>query len=262
MAYYNIVRDYDWTSNPRGSSQRNDAPKIWMLSYDINSNQIMSAAKGFISVATNTQASAKTFYDDMYGKSTTPKDHFWFPYFSDNFRSFGNTFGDTFQSGVGGSGGTLSDMNDQMKQWLGGLADLYNTAMSFVTSQDNPGTYIETPMFYQFEKNDAPVEFSVILSNTLNSDSYLKNSKLIEYLTRINRPLRRNSIAVDPPRIYQIRIHGLRYIRWAYCSNFSVELIGARREIEGVIVPEAYRISMSFQSLTLEHAGFMNYIHT
>lgn len=262
MAYFNIVRDYDWTSSPRGSLHRNDAPKMWLLSYDINSNQIMQAARGFINMSSTISGNADSFYDKMYSDSATPKDHFWFPYFSDNVRSFGNTFGDTFQSGVGGSGGAGNSINEKIKGFVGELANLYDSYQSLTTKQDNPGTYIETPMFYQFDKSDSPVEFSIILSNTLNPDSYIKNSKLIEYLTRINRPFRKNSIAVDPPRIYQIRIHGLRYIRWAYCNNFSVNLIGARKEIDGVIVPEAYQISMSFQSLTLEHAGFMNKIHT
>jgi hypothetical protein len=79
---------------------------------------------------------------------------------------------------------------------------------------------------------------------------------LVQRLTYINRPLRKNSIAVDPPRIYQVRVPGHRLIRWAYCSQFSVNFIGTRRIINDVIVPEGYQISMSFTSLTLEHAGF------
>ena len=112
-------------------------------------------------------------------------------------------------------------------------------------------------MFYQFDKNDSPINVSFILSNTINEDSLEKNKKLIHKLTEINRPLRRNSIAVDPPRIYQVRVPGHRFIRWAFCNSFDVKLKGARRIIEDVVVPEAYEISMSFQSLTLEHAGFL-----
>jgi len=34
-------------------------------------------------------------------------------------------------------------------------------------------------------------------------------------------------------------------------------MLGTRREINGVITPEGYEITMAFTSLTLEHAGFM-----
>jgi hypothetical protein len=115
-------------------------------------------------------------------------------------------------------------------------------------------------MFYQYEKSDSPLEVSFILANTLNSDAYLDNMELVNYLTRINRPKRINSIAVEPPRIYKVRVNGLRFMRWAYCSGMNISMIGMKREINGVIVPEAYLISMTLTSLTMEHSGFMDKI--
>jgi len=125
----------------------------------------------------------------------------------------------------------------------------------------NPGTYIETPVFYQFEKNDGPLEISFALSNTINGGSVEQNQKLIEHLTRINRPLRKNSIAVDPPRIYTIRVPGQRFIQWASCTSFSVSFLGNRRIINGNVTPEGWQLNMGFTSLTIEHAGFMDKIH-
>lgn len=283
MAKYNIVQDYDWTSAPRGSYYRKEAPRIWLKSYKIDSNQIMSAIKGYVAIIKG-RSNAKKFYDKLYGESTTPEDDFWFPYFDDNVRSFSNTFGDTFQNGIGGGGGIGSSQFDNINQYLGALGQIkdsisgvgdaitqsYNTArngdFSLAGSQlqqslsksGNPGSYIETPMFYQFEKNDSPINVNMIISNTLNEDSLQKNLELITKLTKINRPFRKDSTAVDPPRIYKIRLHGLRYIRWAYCNSFSINLLGSKREIDGIITPEAYGISMSFQSLTMEHAGFLD----
>jgi len=279
MAKYDVVKDYDWTSAPRGSSIRKQAPRVWVKSYKLKSNQIMQSVKGYLNIAKNGGGDAKTFYDKMYSDSTTAEDDFNFPFFGDNVRSFGNTFGDTFQDGFGGGGGIGTTLNEMIKGALGPTAQIVgaigtenltnavsqagkgdfggaiNTIRNGITSGGDPGTYIETPMFYQFEKNDGPLEVSFVLSNTINSD-YDKNHKLVQRLTYINRPLRKDSIAVDPPRIYQVRVPGHRLIRWAYCSNFSVNFLGTRRMINDVIVPEGYQINMSFTSLTLEHAGF------
>ena len=278
-----VVKDYDWTSAPRGSSFRQKAPRVWVRSYKLISNQIITTLKNYLAIIENAGGSgtAKDFYNKMYGNATEVEDDFNFPFFGDNLRTFSNTFGDTFQSGIGESGGAFSELFEGARTFIGGVAN----AMGIVgkdaikqatdaASQGNfkqalgalvngakkggdPGTYVESPMFYQFEKNDAPLEVSFVLSNTINSDSVHKNHALVRKLTYINRPLRRNSVAVDPPRIYGVRVPGHRTIRWAFCSDFSVSLLGTKRIINDVLTPEAYLITMHFQSLTLEHAGFV-----
>ena len=281
--YYNIVKDYDWTSAPRGSKFRDIAPSVWVRSYKLTSNQIITTIMNYLAIVGNAGGSgnAKDFYDKMYGNATEEKDRYRFPYFGDNIRSFGNTFGDTFQNGIGESGGAFSSFFENFKTFTGGVAnaagivgvDAINKAASSLASGDvwgagkalwngdanggDPGTYVESPMFYQFEKNDNPLEVVFVLSNTVNSDSVEKNHKLVQHLTKINRPLRKNSIAVDPPRIYSVKVPGHRLIRWAFCDNFNVGLIGTKRMINKVLTPEAYIITMSFRSLTLEHAGFV-----
>ena len=282
----NIVKNYDWTSAPRGSGYRKDAPVAIVTTYKLKSNQILQMLSNYLNIAQNQSGNtAAAFYDRMYGESTEKEDTFNFPFFNDNVRSFSNNFGDTFQSGIGGSGGIGTSIAGSINELIGKAGELKaifgDAATSKATTQistgdfggayeslkagakngGNPGTYIETPMFYQFEKNDSPLEISFILSNTINDDND-KNYRLIKYLTKINRPLRLNSIAVDPPRIFRVKVPGHRNIRWASCHAFNVNLMGTRRmvPIDGsfVSVPEAYQISMSFQSLTLEHAGFMD----
>lgn len=279
---YDVVKEYDWCSSPRGSGMRKKAPRVWVKSYKLKSNAIMTSIKNYLNIAQQAGGDSKTFYEKMYGDVTTPEDDFNFPFFGDNVRSFSNTFGDTFQNGVGGVGiGTAID--SIIKTGLGAFVDMKNASglsMGDITKSGgqmlkgdfegglktlenglggggDPGSYVETPQFYQFDKTDGPLEVSFVLSNTINSD-HKKNYELVKKLTEINRPLRKNSIAVDPPRIYQVKVPGHRFIKWAYCSNFSVNLLGTKREIGGIIVPEGYQISMSFQSLTLEHSGFMS----
>lgn len=287
MGNFNIVKDYDWCSSPKGSAMRNNAPAVWVKSYKLNSNQIKQTIDGYGNIMSGGgNTTATKFYDKMYNSSTTEDDNFWFPFFGDNIRGFSNTFGDTFQNGIGGSGGVgeaaktaintalgvagqvagivgtdkIQTASSQAKD--GNIADALKTVWSGVTSGGDPGTYIETPMFYQFEKSDGPLEIAFILSNTINNDAWKNNSELVRILTKINRPERRNSYAVDPPRIYRVVVPGHRLIRWAYCSNFAINLIGARKMIGNEIVPEGYQITMSFQSLTLEHSGFVDDVAT
>lgn len=283
MAKFDVVKEYDWTSSPRGSGMRTKAPRVWVKSYKLETNSIMTAVENYINIAKTAGGSAKEFYDNMYGNGvTTPEDDFNFPFFGDEVRSFGNTFGDTFQNGLGEGGGVGTALDNIAKSVVslgaqaigaagsdnvnnavtqakaGNYMEAFQTVVKGIKGGGDPGSYVETPMFYQFEKSDGPLNVSFVLANTINADSVSKNKALIDKLTRINRPLRKNSIAVDPPRIYQVKVPGHRFIKWAYCEQFSVKLLGTRREINNVIVPEAYQIDMSFKSLTLEHAGFMD----
>lgn len=284
MAKCNVIKDYDWTSIPRGSPLRNKAPRAWVKSYKLKGNDVLRRLKGYLTVGTS--SNADDFYKKLYGDSATPEDDFNFPFFSDNIRSFSNTFGDTFQDGFGGSGG-IGQAGDSLIQSLLGTGaqvagaigqNALDSASTILKSNANisnkitgsaaalingikeggdAGTYIETPKLYQYENNDAPLEISFVLSNTINDD-YEKNYNLVKKLTTINRPLRLNSIAMEPPRIFQVKVPGHRFIQWASCSSFSVSFLGTKREIAGKIVPEAYLISMSYTSLTVEAANFMD----
>jgi hypothetical protein len=287
VATFNVVKDYDWTSAPRGSGIRKNAPKVIVRSYKINSNEALNRFKSYLNASA--LQDSKTFYDKLYSNSSS-EDEFNFPYFGDSIRSFSNTFGDTFQNGFGGGGGIGSSIDTVIQTGLGiggqvgammgtdalqAGADAYRKTSesgesslnslkaglgAFIGTKgggSNPGSYIETPKMYQYEMNDSALDVSFVLSNTVNSD-YSKNTELVKKLTTINRPKRINSVAMEPPRIYQVRIPGQRFIRWAYCSSFNVNMIGTKREIGGILIPEGYQIAMSFTSLTTEVSNFMD----
>jgi len=128
-----------------------------------------------------------------------------------------------------------------------------------------PGTYIETPMFYQYGNTDNTLDIGFALSNTLNADAIEKNYKFIKDFTFMNRPFRTGPIGMNFPAIYQIVVPGVRYIQWAFLSDFNIGMIGSRRKIEQPgtgrrckIVPEAYSCQFSFRSLTVEAANFLD----
>lgn len=278
MAKYDVVKEYDWTIIPRGSALRKKAPRVWVKSYKLKSNAVLNRFENYLKILS--RKDADKFYEQLYGEVSSPEDDFNFPFFNDSVRSFSNNFGDTFQNGFGGGGGIGSAAADGIEaimgtvMQLGGVvgSDALNEASMLARKGElkaagaalvkgakgggDPGSYTETPKFYQYEQNDGPLEVSFILYNTINDD-YDKNHKLVQRLTYINRPLRKDSMAMDPPRIYQVKVPGHRFIKWAYCSSFSLNLLGTKREMGGVIVPEAYQVTMSFTSLTVEAANFM-----
>jgi len=280
MATINVHKEYDWTSVARNSPYRNVAPYVHIQAYKITSSAALNRITSYLNLAT--AKSADEFYEKLY-ENVEKTDDFFIPYFGDGIRSFSNEFGDTFQNQaisnvdsllqtganeilaplgefkgaeniaklagqVAAVGGSIGNM-DQFKQAAGNVGKGLTSA---------PGSYIETPKLYQYAQNDGPLDITFPLFNTINADAVQKNYDLIDKLTRINRPKRLTSVTMEPPHIYEVKLKGLRYMRWAYCSSFSVNMIGARRLVNGAITPDGYQISMSLTSLTTEVSNFMD----
>ena len=100
--------------------------------------------------------------------------------------------------------------------------------------------------------------FNIPIANTIDEEDAGRNTAFIRQFTAINRPRRKDPIAITFPAIYHVEVPGLRYIEWAYLSNFSIGLIGTRRKINNQVIPEAYSCSFEFTSLTIEAANFMD----
>lgn len=265
---WDIVREYDWTSAPKNSQYRKSAPLVWLTEYKIKSNQILTTINGYMSIVKSARTGDE-FYDNLYKDSTERGDDYRFPYFNDTMNDFSNTFGDTYQNGIGGGGGIGESLKNDLDKALGVVAQTVVTVDNtfdmpsdsggiYNQGTSSPGSYVETPMYYEYGKNSSSLQISFVLSNTIDSDARTKNHEFIKHFTVVNKPLRTSSLAVEPPRIYKVRVYGHRYMRWAYCESFSTKMLGSRKMINGIITPEAYEISISMKSLTMEHAGFMD----
>lgn len=242
------------------------------------------------------------FYKGLYSVARTPLARFNFPFFSDEMRSFSTEFENTFSPisqrgaqmlggdqimGLGGAGESLiggamatakgiGDVGGQALQDMvskgaetafGSMNKMLGT--NFKTSNPGtqtvgaPGTYIETPKFYQYSNTDNGVQIGFTLSNTLADDGFNLNYDFITKFTKLNRPYRRGPIGMNFPAIYNLVIPGVRYIQWASLESFTVGMLGSRRKIYisgkgDVIVPEAYTCDFSFKSLTLEPSNFID----
>tara|TARA_R100000951_G_scaffold111396_2_gene110384 strand:- start:39003 stop:40190 length:1188 start_codon:yes stop_codon:yes gene_type:complete len=183
-----------------------------------------------------------------------------FPYFTNTFRSVTNDFGSSYKGVGGGIASTLLDAG------YTGL-DLFSTPVGIT----QPGAYVERPKYYQFNDSGESISFNFPLLNTLDPDSVSNNYQLLWMLMYQNRPYRRNRVTINPSRIYTLNIPGVRYVPFAYIANLDVQFQGTRREVEipfpsvnggslraiKVVVPEAYNVTITMESLTNESANFM-----
>ena len=309
MADYDVVADYSWTSVPTNSGLRDEAPYVFVSSFELAESQLRAFVSGYLNLTNAaSQKDAMTFYKNLYKTKGSPTS-FKFPYFEDNFRSYANNYADTFsqisQRGaqflgaptfeaaggiveealVGGAALASQTQSEFVKQFTQKAADVSAAASTKLNPilgklgnatrdaegktsyefripapgnpSDFPGTYIETPKFFQYANTDAALEVNFLLANTINENDVSMNQKLISEIIKESRPKRNTAIELSFPRIYEVEAPGLRFIKWAYLSNAAFNLVGARRVVDGKIVPEAYAISLSFQSLTLEPSNFL-----
>jgi hypothetical protein len=278
---YNIVKDYDWTTIPRGASLRSKAPKVLVRSYKVKSNLLLNRLKSYIQVASSQDS--KQFYESLYSDATEPEDDFYFPYFENSARRISNSWGDTFQNGYGGTS-VGAGIDAIARNYIGTLAEIktlapnegaFNEALAIASSKNfgigeklkgvssalsqgsSPGSYIESPKFYDYASaQEGALRVMLTLSNTINSD-FDKNYQLIKKLIEINKPKRNDAISIDPPRIYRVKLYGYRYMPWAYVNSLDIEMLGTKRMINNIIIPEAYNISIEFQPLTIEVSNFL-----
>ena len=303
---YDIVKEYDWTSVPRTSDLRNEAPSAYITAYELKYSQLRSFVDGYMNILSpqnnsgsyaNSKNPGLDFYKGLYTVKDGPIARLNFPFFEDSFRSFSTEFADTFSpisqrgaqmfggqaiQGLGGAaeslaGGGLAAVNalasfgdtgnggdqtlaDKVAKTASGVATGVAKTLGLNPGRQTigtPGSYIETPKFFQYSNTDNGLQIGFTLSNTLEDDSIDKNFKFICDFTKMNRPYRYGPIGMDFPAIYNLVVPGLRYIQWAFLENFEVSMLGNRRKIGSRVIPEAYVCNFTFRSLTVEPANFM-----
>ena len=306
---YDIVKEYDWTSVPRTSDLRNEAPSAFITAYELQYSQLRSFIDGYMNILspqnnagsyTNSKNPGLDFYKGLYTVKNNAIARLNFPFFEDSFRSFSTEFADTFSpisqrgaqmfggkeiQGLGAAGESLvgggiaavnalasfgdtgnsgdQSLADKVAKTVSGAATGVTKALGLNPGRQTigtPGSYIETPKFYQYSNTDNGLQIGFTLSNTLEDDSIDKNFKFICDFTKMNRPYRYGPIGMDFPAIYNLVVPGLRYIQWAYLGNFEVSLLGNRRRIGTRVIPEAYVCNFTFRSLTVEPANFVEEI--
>ena len=128
-----------------------------------------------------------------------------------------------------------------------------------------PGSYTETIKHYTPPEGESyKVQFT--LSNTGEFMDVQRNWELCFVLTYQNRPNRRSVSLLDPPVIYNTTIPGVNQLLYSYISDLQIDNLGTSRYINLPIgrklIPEAYNISFTINSLLTPTQNLLLYAHT
>lgn len=256
MGSFNIVNNqqYKWTL-VNGSYVTQEAPRIYAKTFKVDQNQIVDAVKTWASLASR---DGTNYYDKMH--SAKLQDTWVFPFFSDEVRSFTNDWGDTYVGSTNGSQIAGSEFVGNAKTLASNILATIGAANA--TLQNKPGSLFEPPKFYQYATNDSAVTLEFSLINTDGPSDYKNNYDLVKKLITENRMTREGGFIAKPPVLWSVTIPGYRAIRWASC-NVDISLLGKRVYKDNNIIPEGYRVRLTFNSLYTEPSNYgANYSDT
>ncbi len=128
-----------------------------------------------------------------------------------------------------------------------------------------PGSYTENIKHYK-PSGDESYKVQFTLSNTGEFNDVQRNWELCFILTYQNRPNRRSVSLLDPPVIYNTTIPGVNQLLYSYISELQIDNLGTSRYINLPIgrklIPEAYNISFTINSLLTPTQNLLLYAHT
>lgn len=248
MSEYNIAnnKQYKWTTI--NGSYLEEVPRIYAKSYLLKNNDVAATVKRWADLD-KLQGGIK-YYDSLHDTSGSEQDRWVFPFFNDDVRQITTSWGDSY---VGSTNGTQSFGSNT----AGSIKDAVNVAGTTVGQGGSiatgaPGALYEPPKYYDYSNlGEAAVTVEFGLINTLNDGDYNSNYKLISRLIEINKLSRQGVNFVEPAAIWEVTVPGYRKIRWA-SADVNVRLVGQRKIVDQKIIPEGYRVSISFKSLYTE----------
>tara|TARA_R110002050_G_scaffold30267_11_gene77460 strand:- start:2526 stop:3695 length:1170 start_codon:yes stop_codon:yes gene_type:complete len=139
-----------------------------------------------------------------------------------------------------------------------------------------PGVYIQKPQYYQFEDTGKSITINLPLFNTVNrgtQNEYQRNYELLWLLAFQNKTYKTSFSRSMPSKIYSVTIPGIAAFPYSYISNMTIDFNGTVRNKEvslpklshsqitsqrvNVPIPDAYTVSITFQSLLADYANIM-----
>lgn len=191
-------------------------------------------------------------YNGLY--SLTPTDFtYYLPYFeNDAFASVQNAYAELAYPGV-----------DALR-----AARAPTTEFSRIIA---PGQYIESPKLFALSDSTAPsFDINFPLLNTISFESAVRNYQLLWLLVFQNTPQRVTKSVVELPRLYDVQIPGISFLRFAYIESMNINFIGVRRRVTipmpscpgnptqaEVIMPDAYQVKLTVKSLVMNANNMM-----
>jgi hypothetical protein len=133
-----------------------------------------------------------------------------------------------------------------------------------------PGASYEKTYTYN-ESSPKTITVAFPLYNTISIDSAIGNFSFVSLLEFQNLKTRTSFATYIPPKVYTVQSIGIGgiYMPVAYISNLDIKSIGTTRLMSGIdygigsstngtVIPEAYRVEITFTELLPESANIMN----
>lgn len=282
-----VVQDMAWTLNPPGSREQynNRIPYIHLTEYQQSTGQLVASLIYFYRVfqrlnAPNSSAESSGIINADNDPSEVYKLKYFgdetgftyrLPYFGPNHTKRSNTFGsdeNPFSSLMDLSKDAASfpafllgkEKKFSTFSMLGKASALFSSGIA-LANQAMPGKIkFEYPQAW----NDTSLESfstSFDLFNTVDENHVSQNRRFCHLFSYQNTPSRRNFAIVDPPAIYSLSIPGVINFPVCYVNDLTITNLGNTRMmyIDGIdaLIPEAYRINITFQSLLLPTRNIM-----
>jgi len=161
------------------------------------------------------------------------------------------------------------------------LSEAYDTTKAINQLQAelaNPGSSKESVKYFAPSDAGDTINTSFYLFNTTSQKEMQKNWEFLFAFNYQNLPNRKSINLMDPPSLYEVTVPGFKYFPWAYVSNFKVENIGTTRMVDITtgevvsaysaltnsnvkIIPEAYKVTISLQSLFINARNLFYYMY-
>lgn len=172
--------------------------------------------------------------------------------------------GDQIRS-VNNSWGEVSNGIPQLLSKLGGkgnkIADVMGSIAGGVVGAVSPGVGFEKIHEYKdTTQQELTIEFP--LYNTASLQNAFDNYAFVSLFTFQNLKTRTSFMTYIPPKIYTLDSQNFGGIYWplAYVSNLKIDSIGTTRNLSefskynggdtpNILIPEAYRVSITFREL-------------
>lgn len=279
-----VVSDMAWTLTPSGVREQynNRVPAMELTEYQQSTGQLIASILYFVRIGErfltdnanlgiiNADSDPSEVYKMKYfGEPTGFK--YRLPYFNPAHTNRKNAFGgeespfDSLQK--------LASTAAGIPKALIGNSKVYSTLHSGGMLGAGAGlikggieSVIAGKIKFEFPQawdSTSPESYSTTfdLFNTGELNQLTQNRRLCHLLSYQNSPSRRNFAIMDPPVIYSMNIPGVVNLPVCYVSDLSITNLGNTRMmyIDGIeaVIPEAYRISLSFQSLLMPTRNIM-----
>jgi hypothetical protein len=262
--YIDIVNTLPWKNNTAGATY--EVPSLLVTEYSIPFGLTVQNIFNFFDAAAGVIGSDKSIdpYSMMYiGEPTKFK--YNLPYILKSGSSIRGNTKNSWKRVKGVVEQILGDNNkesgDTMQLIRGVLNTVSENATGFTT-----GYGVED--IYRYTNTTAKsITITFPLYNTVDEKSTINNLSFVSLFGLQNLKTRTTWLTYTPPKIYKVEGIGVGslYMPAAYVSSFDVKTIGTLRRISdlgannsgGILIPEAYDVSITFTELVPESANIM-----